>query len=1273
MNRALPAVAPVLLGLGMGALLGCASSLANQAGPGWSTVTDAERVWAALAEGRDDDAQTLLDQRPPTAIADVSTSFGEATLAFERGDVPRALSAYLAVLESAPAIATSSSSLFAAMAAGRVGTLLEEYPGPDDGWRAIEDRIARLTAANLSWEARFAVANLQDRTARRGGDPELLARVAREAGCLGSFVTMPSLGRLPHLDLDRPDVPDITAEAPGSVVRASGCRASIPSFEDRAGVERLRAEIQIREPGTFDVILSFRGEARVIVDHGSPRRHGEAYAYGPWVSATRVVLTKGLHLVELRLGTYGGRPELAVMVIPAASAGEALGAAAPVSGPGARVAELLGEAYVANQLGDVARSEAAAALLEASPKLAVGQALAGALVRDDPSLPAGFSRDRARALLRRALSVDARLARARNALAGLALEDERPREALDEARLAAAAAPRWWLPRLTLHAAYGMRGLEWDADRALDEALILGPRACAVVEAALSRAETRRDGAAVRRYTDDGIVCGKATDDRISRLRRRGDLDEAERLLRLGMALEPDPAGMRRDLARLLLGRGRAREAMALLDASLGRTDGEATVLWADAAIAAGERSRAQARVAALLDERPDQAQIVRTARVLGVPLPLDDYRLEGREVIRSFERSRRRYAAPAVVVLDRSVTRVFPSGAEMTLTHEIVRLQSKDAIQKWGEVSVPEGAEVLTLRTHKVDGTTREPEEVAGKDAISAADLAIGDYLEKETLEISPPREAFAPAQAGARPGYLGDRFYFQSFDAPLDRSEYLLVTDPETADALHIDARAGAPAPDRGPPRRRGGRAEVVTSFVATRVPQLFAERSSVPAIEHVPSVRISMGASWGAWGRFLSEQMYGTARDASVLAGAEAEIRARARTRPPRELAAALLAWVGKNVEGDDDLRGAATQAVASGRGNRTATVLALAHRLGLRARPALGRSRFVAAEDAPTPIEEADDFAETLVRFELPQGEVVYVDPRLKHAPFGYLSPGLEGARVLDLASGTFDNLPAREPDTREVEVTVHLAPDGHAEGNVSETVRGWPALEWAEIVDRVGADQTKLRQDFEQRWLGIQFPGATLQGVEVEILGTKRATLEDAANTSPTGDGPSREGPGIAAAARVRYSFASARFAAVEGHRLRVLPGFFRSQPARRYATEPRRSTGLMTGFDVPTTVVARIFLPDDARIEGAPAETHVTESVGQYRFREERVFEPGARAPAAPATPPSLTLRREARMAIMRVPAGAYPRLAQDLRAAESNEAEEIVIHLAGHPAGKSR
>ena len=146
-----------------------------------------------------------------------------------------------------------------------------------------------------------------------------------------------------------------------------------------------------------------------------------------------------------------------------------------------------------------------------------------------------------------------------------------------------------------------------------------------------------------------------------------------------------------------------------------------------------------------------------------------------------------------------------------MTLTHQIVRVDSKDAVDKWAEIAVPPGAEILTLRTHKRDGSTREPEEIAGKEAISAADVAIGDYIEWEYLDTRPPSAAFAP-------GFLVDRFFFQSFDAPMARSELLLVSPAGVE--LELDSRAGAPAPaDAGRGRRHarhqlsgGGRAAAV-----------------------------------------------------------------------------------------------------------------------------------------------------------------------------------------------------------------------------------------------------------------------------------------------------------------------------------------------------------------------------------------------------------------------------------------------------------------------------
>jgi hypothetical protein len=62
------------------------------------------------------------------------------------------------------------------------------------------------------------------------------------------------------------------------------------------------------------------------------------------------------------------------------------------------------------------------------------------------------------------------------------------------------------------------------------------------------------------------------------------------------------------------------------------------------------------------------------------------------------------------------------------------------------GEVHVPEGAEVLILRTRKADGTSREAEEIAGKSTISAPELGVGDFVESETLEVKEPSLAFAP-----------------------------------------------------------------------------------------------------------------------------------------------------------------------------------------------------------------------------------------------------------------------------------------------------------------------------------------------------------------------------------------------------------------------------------------------------------------------------------------------------------------------------------------------
>jgi cellulose synthase operon protein C len=851
-------------------------------------------------------------------------------------------------------------------------------------------------------------------------------------------------------------------------------------------------------------------------------------------------------------------------------------------------------------------------------------------------------------LLRQAVAIDPGLARPWQTLAAVEMDDDRPRDAIEDARRARSAAPSWWAPDLLLARLFATRGLDFDASGALAQAAAKSPPAsvpCPVLEAERREAEDRRQLPREAELAIALVACGGDVEARVERDRERGRTDEAIALLRRAIALDPERDDLAGDLALLLAGSGRQGEAIAELNASVGRDprDPMRHVRLADAQAAAGEREAARRTIAAALAARPDVPEVRRSARALGVALPLDGFRVDGGAAIKTFESSGLRYTAPAVIVLDRAVTRVFASGATMTLTHEIVRVDSKDAVDRWGEIEVPAGAEILTLCTHKPDGTTREPEEIAGKETISAADLAMGDYVEWELLETHGPSEAFAP-------GFLAERFFFQSFDAPLVRSELLLVTPAGMP--IAVDARAGAPQGVTKMESRDAADGTRTTSFVAINVPRLYAERSAVPAIEFVPSVRASSGVGWSAWARYLTEELHGALRVSPEVAALARRIAAPVGADPARR-AAAIVDWVTANVEITDELADPAGYTLARGRGSRVTLTLALASELGLPARALLVRSRLSADAAAPTPPQELDDFSDTLVGFDLDAKRTVYADLRLRHAAFGYVPPGLDGARTLSLEDGSFGVARSSAgEDRRTIDMTIRVDERGGGSAVATEDLAGWPALEWAELVDRFGADRVRLREDFEQRWLGVQFPGARLRDLQVDLP---------------------RDASGRVGTAHLRYSFVSAHLAVpvdrtgAGPREMRIAPTFFRSQPGRRFAAEPQRTTGLMLGFDVPTRMTATVELPTAARLDAPekPTGDLVVSRAGGYRFVEARDVEPGR--------PNVIVLRRESTLPIMRVAPGEYPGVAADLRRVDGAEQAEIRIRLGAAARGAGR
>jgi hypothetical protein len=318
----------------------------------------------------------------------------------------------------------------------------------------------------------------------------------------------------------------------------------------------------------------------------------------------------------------------------------------------------------------------------------------------------------------------------------------------------------------------------------------------------------------------------------------------------------------------------------------------------------------------------------------------------------------------------------------------------------------------------------------------------------------------------------------------------------------------------------------------------------------------------------------------------------------------------------------------------------------------ARPVLARSRLAAEATAPAPVEELDDFSDSIVAIEVGGGRgPVFIDPRLRHAAFGYLPPSLDGARTLELPDARFGLARSTgTADHRSVDVTIRLDEQGGGAAVATEELTGWPALEWAELVEKFGADRARLRQDFEQRWLGVQFPGARLRDLDVTLP---------------------KDAPG--AAVRVRYSFVSPQLAVRGDHEMRLLPTFFRSQPGRRFATEPARSTTLMLGFDIPLRLTATVELPRAAKlVEVGPGAEERVERKGAYRFVEERRVRTGGGPSGAPANQPGspgnevLVLTRESQLPLSRVAPADYAGVAADLRRVDGLEQREIRIRLRG-------
>jgi len=853
-----------------------------------------------------------------------------------------------------------------------------------------------------------------------------------------------------------------------------------------------------------------------------------------------------------------------------------------------------------------ARRDASAALL----------VLGGAAALSDPLRSDDVRRDDGRALLRRARARDPNAWYPALQLPRLEAAESQAVSAIGALRTAAARWPLVVAFQLSLADLAQSRGWDAEAERAIARAREIAPAACLPIKAAFDAARRRDRNELARELAEALVRCDARADARFGLYVRAREWDHARaELARLDTFELPDTRfGILS--ARLGIARGAGDE--ATIDASLRemlaimpRSD-SLNLQIVDRQLMQGHADEARRTLDDALRREPAALNDLRRVRAaIGGIDDLRPYRMDGARVIRDFEASGRTYDQPKVLVLDYTVIRVYDDGSTLELTHNVIRVQSEEAVDEEGEFRLPEGARLLTLHTVKADGRRLEPDMIEGKETISLPNLALGDYAEFEYVRTGSPPTGFPG-------GYLGDRFYFQSFEQPFDRSE-LTVLMPRAMTPL-VDPRGPAPRAEE----RFDGDLRILHFGVHESRP-LVVEPGAVSVREFIPSVNLGVGATWE---RFIDGLRDALAdRDVRDPASERVlrEILGDARTADPVARAKLVYAWVLREVEDSQEFFGLAPAMLASRNGHRARILRYLLRLAGVPAEIALVRSK--GADSTQSDLADGETYQGVLVRITGPRGPI-WLATGDRGAPFGYVPPPLRGQDGIVLAAGAPRvRIPegAAHADRRTLDLDVQLRADGSAAVAATETFRGMGAVYWRQQLEEIPNDQ--LEQRFEEAYVARLVAGASLSSLRM------------------TG----REDP--EAPLVFEYAFEVSALGRRIGDHW-AIPGLFPTRLAQSLARLPARTTTELVPSPVDVEVVAHIVAPSGVAMPEIPRPIDLR---GPHGMKFTLV---GSRDGSA------LVLTRSVWVPTSRIEASEYPAFAELCRAADEAESREVPIAL---------
>lgn len=1078
----------------------------------------------------------------------------------------------------------------------------------------------------------FVAEAVIDDALRRGSVDEARA-AARAVGCVDRYQVAGPFGPREQLGFDREFAAagvgpmaasyvlgPMRGEQPSRSVPTRGCGVVLGGGP-LSGPGTTYAETFVDVPVETDayVLLATPNSVALRLDGTELARLDRRLESQPTITVYRVHLTAGRHEFEVKIGSRHSSPFLLLRLVgedglALTGASRSLPAVAELPSPTTPDGIYLRARVLEERGATVAARDLLGRLLEHGDGAPEVLAAHASLLFADPIRPADLATDEARAELRALAEKDQADFLPALQLARLAASEGRTDEAIASLREISERLPEVEVLTLTLVELLAEEGFEAEAERRLAALSAAHPSDCSVLATRRRLARAMDRELAVARLAEAMVACDARSDARLDTAMVARDWDAVEReIIRLeGLALDGDVTGFLPARLRLARARGDAAaeaEVLARVRARYPRADGP-ILAEVDALVAAGRREEALARLDAVVDSNPSAFAPLRNLRSsLSLAHAMQPYRLDGLAAIEEYRASGVSYDAPAVYVLDYAAARVFPDGSYFYLVHQVVQVNSEEALDDVGEFRPREG-ELLRVRTIKRDGRLLEPDVIAGMPSLALPRLEVGDFVEYEYVLSEGPSEALEA-------GVLSHRFYFRSFDGPLHRTEYLVVV-PDGVDVT-FDRRGPLPDPEVS----RSGDA-TLHRFRMDRQEKPEPEPFSVNPREYMPSVSWGIGARWSAFRDTLADQLSGTMqRDPELVRATERVIR-EAGARTDREKAVALYHWVLDNIEGEGSgLFDSAPGMLYDRNGNRDRVLQYMLALVGIDSDLVLVRS--VEADQTPSELPEDDTYDAVALRLALASGPT-FVTTKQRGVPFGWLPSGWLGQPAMVVREdGAMLTMPATSPveDRRAVTIDAEMQGDGLARLEVVETFTGSAAGGWRMDLEQVPAAELEMR--FESAYIAPRFPGGRLVSVAIE-----------------NAEAPER--PFV-----LRY-VVEAPLAFPDGDDAVVaVPMPFEIGGA--LASTAQRTTDALLP-QVATAMVLRIRLPSGATVSALPPPAEVAGPAGAS-FRASSRLD-GRR----------LVIERVLGIRRARIAAGDYAALARFARSADREEARPIRLRL---------